>query len=608
MTRLRTLQLRLTRLLRRGRNESGLTIVEVVVASVVIMTVFISLAYVMTGSLETVGCSRQRNAADQLVNQTLEQIRALPYTTVSTGDVSSDLTGDSSVTSANGVYTYTPTGETMPSTSGSSTTPIYPHKAPATTYNGTTYNLTTYVTNYASAPGAYVPGAYRVIAMASWSGGSCRTTTSVSGQTIVDQPSGVTTPCVSDSTHPYPAPCQPFFQSEASNGDPYLQISPAPGASGNAISGIALTDAELGLPTLDCTLDMEQIANGQCKGETAHALLSISGAADQTTGGDTENCSISSDPSLSPTCTAAPSQPGVSNLTASGGGNALSLAVTSGDAGNLAGDTTAGANPACDDLSGNAILNGLPCTSGSLSQSGGSLSATATLASGGYSLGSTNLASLGAATSPLKVFDTDVSSSGGSYCASTSGDGCVHAGATRSLGALALAGLPAQVSTDVGSWGCGGYLLTIANFSDTVTSESGVSAASPSAQQNGTTGLLSYWNGTSCATQTISQSAWGSTPPTITMPTTTVTDSKFGGGTVVVTMTPTITVGATSTSSSTNNCASACTASASSPSPVVADVIYVVTVGGTTVVDADIHMDLGTLKAVTSYTQKPSAS
>ena len=588
---------------RLARAQQGFTLIEVMVALVLIMIVLVPMSYVMTSSLVTGGCAQQRDAADGLVNQELEEVRALPYTTVAAGDTSNDSTlthaVDPQITVTSGVYTYTPTGETMPVNSAASSSvpaPLNPHRA-AVPLNSTTYTVSTYVTKFGS-----VSGAYRVVALVSWSGGSCQGgPTSVSGQSVVDEPNAITTPCASDSTHPFPAPCQPFFFSEASDGNPYVSIQPADGVPADAMVGVPIANAELDLPTLDCSLQLEQVATGDCKAVTSGAVLDVSGAAEQDMGDDSTTCSFTSDPSGSATCSDTPAQGTVSALSATGSSNSLALTASSGDSGTLAGETVASGSPSCTDLSGTALTDGQPCDSGSLSE-GATMTAVATLSG----LGGATLASIGPTTTALKVFNTEAVASGdGGYCSATSGDGCVHAGATRSLGTLALAALPGTVASFVGSnWGCNGYLLEISNFSDTVTAESGVSAATPSAIQNGTTGVLKYWNGTSCTTQAITQSAWGASPPSnISIPAVAITD-----GATAVSITPSVTYQGTATASNTTNCANTCTASGTSESPLVVNLTYQVTVSGTLLLDVTLHADLGTLAATTSYTKKPGAS
>ena len=594
---------------RRAARQDGFTLVEVVVASFVIMTTLLAMAPVVSGALARSGCSRQRDAANSLANQLLEEVRSVSYSTVASGADTNDttFTTDSNVSISGGVYTYTPTGETMPSNSATGTSapsaPIDPLKS-TTTINNTTYTLKTYITNVTG-----TTGAYRVVGSVSWSGGSCAgVATSVTSQTVIDQPSGITTPCISDTTHPFPAPCQANLDSEVTAGDGYVQITPPTGYAGSAINGIALTNAELQMPALDCTLQVEQVTVNTCKATTSGSLLAVSGSSSQSAGAQAQNCTASTDPSGTATCSNSLSQ-SQSTLTASGSGNSLSLYSGSSDSGSVASTYSASGSTGCDDLSSVLITNSLPCDSGNVTQSGASLSATSSLTSGGHSLGSATLASIAVEPSATLGFNTRATSSGGTYCATTSGDGCVHAGIQRSLGTVGIGALPAQIATDVGgTWGCSGYLMQLSGYSDKTTSESGVNSASPTASFTGGSTTFKYWNGLTCVSQSITQAGWGTTPPSISVPTATVTDALFSGGVAVVTMTTTVTTAGTSTASTTTGCSATCTGTATSGSPVVADVVYQVTVSGTTIADLDIHLDLGTLAAKTTYTTAPSAS
>ena len=601
--------------------QKGFTVVELVVASAVIMTVLLSMAYVMTGSLISAGCSRQRNTADALVNKVLEQVRALPYTSVDSGSSTGDttFTGDTAnITNSGGTYTYTGTSETMPNTSGVLPAPLDPHQR-STTVNSTTYTVDTYVTNYSA-----ISGAYRVTAVASWSGGSCQgITRSVSAQTIVQQPSANTTPCLSDGTHPFPAPCVAAFYSTLNTGSGVISISTPNGYGGNAIAGIPLTLAQLSLPTANCTLQIEQVATGGCSATGSSETLNVNGST-QTSGGTSASCSDSSDPSSSALTCGAPtgtlSQAAMSTLTSTGGGNTLSLVPgVTGDSGSLVDTTAASSSPSCTDLAGTQQSNGKPCDHASVTQAS-LLTATASLAGGGVSMGTATLASVAADNYAKQLFDSQVTASGGTYCASTSGDGCIHSGTKRGYGAsVGIGGIPTTIKNDKfgsgGTFGCDGYALELVNYGDSSTAESGVSVSAPSASQVSSSGggsaQLKYATATGGCSP-VQNITWGATAPTtITFPTVNFTDAVFSGGSTTVTITPTLTIGTATATRTTSACGSnTCTTASTSTvqSPVRGDLVYTITTGGVTVCDMDIHMDLGTLFNQTSYTAAPSAS
>lgn len=610
------------------------------VASLIIMTVLLSMAYVMTGSLQTLGCSRQRNAANSVVNSALEEVRALPYATVAAGDDTTDDTkylpggsaADSNLSGSAAPYTYTPTGETfVTNTSSTAVAPITPHVS-SVAEDSTTYTLYAYVTNDSA-----ISGAYRVTAVATWSGGSCRgVSESVSAQTIVEQPSAITSPCLSDTTHPFPAPCAAELYTVVNSGNGYVEIQPASGVSGDAIAGINLSSAELSLPNVNCNLQIEQVAAGNCSATSSATSLDLNGSSASTSGGATSSCADSSDPSNSAlTCSSSLVAADLSTLTATGSGNTLTLSPTlSVDTGSTVDSTAASTNPACYDLTGAAITDSLPCDYGTVSQIA-TLGATLLMTASSKSLGSAVLASIGpdVAYKPAsgvsyraddQLFDTEATSSNdGSYCSSTSGSGCVHTGAQRSFGTIGLAALPPQVVTDLftsksKTYGCvSGYTFAIVGYADNLTAEAGVSASAPTATQgtNSSSGAyVEYAN--SAGTCTTTKINWGTSPSQISFPTVTETDTTVIGTStpVTVTITPTITLNATAITDTTGCSSPACITAATStvPSPATGTIVYDVTEGSgsslTTLCDIQLTFSLGTMSAQTSYTAAPSAS
>lgn len=78
--------------------EQGFSLIEVMVAMLVLVIVMFSLTYVMVNSLADTAYARQRSEATNLANQTIEEIRALPWTTIEQGMTATDLVGDNNVT------------------------------------------------------------------------------------------------------------------------------------------------------------------------------------------------------------------------------------------------------------------------------------------------------------------------------------------------------------------------------------------------------------------------------------------------------------------------------------------------------------------------------
>ena len=74
-------------------SEAGFTLVEVMVAAGILLTALVAMAYTMTVALSYTAFSRQRQGATGLANQTMEQIRALPFDVLKKGLSNADLTG-----------------------------------------------------------------------------------------------------------------------------------------------------------------------------------------------------------------------------------------------------------------------------------------------------------------------------------------------------------------------------------------------------------------------------------------------------------------------------------------------------------------------------------
>src|SRR5436190_1023674 len=66
-------------------SEEGFTLIELMLALGVILVAVIILAYTVSSSLANVAYSRQRDGANALANQTMEQLRALPFATIQAG-------------------------------------------------------------------------------------------------------------------------------------------------------------------------------------------------------------------------------------------------------------------------------------------------------------------------------------------------------------------------------------------------------------------------------------------------------------------------------------------------------------------------------------------
>ncbi len=132
----------------RNEPEEGFTLVELMVAMIVMFTALLVMAYTMLTGLSSVGYSRQRTEATALANQALEQIRALPASELymSTSDISSDptqLVSCGSSTCFNGRIVPIANFGSSPST-----TPFTPNHITTTTAlpGNTVYTVKSYLT------------------------------------------------------------------------------------------------------------------------------------------------------------------------------------------------------------------------------------------------------------------------------------------------------------------------------------------------------------------------------------------------------------------------------------------------------------------------------
>jgi hypothetical protein len=585
---------------------------ETVVALGVIMGGLIVLLPMYTASLVQTGFAKQREVATTLLDKTMEQVRALPFATVQKGLDNTDVVGsaDSRITISGNTYTFT-NGETIPhGTLGYTQAPLVPHLS-SPVINGTTYTVGVYPTNYAGSAGVY-----RITVIVSWAHTiKSGVSSSLTGQTLVSSAPG----CLSSATHPFGAPCQPFLYATATTADGYIRITSIPDDTSLPIRGVPVDKAEIDLTQSYSSMQIEQVAKVLGQSKTSGGAFHLNDDSTVSTGDVIAAVQADNDPgsTANPSQSASALQSGSSISQNDGTANPNSITIAPGslDTGGAVSTSSASVNPACNDLLAIPLTTALPCGSGKVQQLGTALSLSSGLYSGSSSLGSILIASVAAAPSETRLFTSRHTLTGGTYCASTSGDGCVHAAAQRSFGTIQLAALPTQFLTDgakPAGWGTGSnnYLIQLTNYSDKVVSESGVSAGSPTASQLPANGMgtptLSYWNGAGYTSLAVN---WGTVAPAISIPTVTITDAAVPGGSVTVTITPSIQLGATATAvNSPAGCNPACTSSATVASPISGHITYTVTRGTDTLASFDITVDLGTLSAQTSYRAAPSAS
>ena len=198
-------------LIRRARarlnGERGFTILETVIALMVVFGSLTALAYTASNGFRYTGYGRDRIQATGIANRIMEDIRGLAYTKITNGIPTSELATDSRAVNCSGTYRFEScAGEKIVSSTfaaGYTAAWLVPHKNTLTIGNlDVTY--ATYITN--NTP---TTTPYRVTVIIQWTGGAIGNApnNSVRLQTLFWSPDG----CVNSTTHPFAAPCQPFF-------------------------------------------------------------------------------------------------------------------------------------------------------------------------------------------------------------------------------------------------------------------------------------------------------------------------------------------------------------------------------------------------------------
>ena len=191
----------MTRRARPHPGDGGFSVVELVVAMVVILTVAVSSMTALVRTSSSLNVSRQREAASALATQALEQLRALPYAKVTAGLRSDDLAGDADLRTVSGGYNlYLPASVTgagtvdeplVASGTGSVPAPLYPHRSTPTTAGGLPSSFT-------SPPSLSVfvtkdpadSGAYTLTAVVRWTPGAGATQKVLVQRSLVYSPPG----------------------------------------------------------------------------------------------------------------------------------------------------------------------------------------------------------------------------------------------------------------------------------------------------------------------------------------------------------------------------------------------------------------------------------
>ena len=479
-------------------DERGFSLLETVIAITVIFGSLITLALSASTGFRYVGIGREQQAANQIANQLMEQARGLAFSKIQRGMQASGLSTDPNLVSgcsgdATGVYHLLDcSGEKVVSTNlgcPAQTTdcsvPIVPSTGTVAQDYPVDYTWHSYVTNDCPSEGSGCPtiSPYHVTIIVTWEGvgTSPDGVQGVTTQSLFHSPGG----CINSSTHPFAAPCQPFYFGQAIAPSGEIEVSGTVG-SVDFRSGTIITTG------VETTMQVEQVSQVQGSWSQSQTnLTTSSGTSVLPAAASFGATAVDSDPSATtPNYQVSAVDPGEgSDQFAYGGDSYVRVQNASGDSGQAISATAAGGADACPPvppaLTQESDLQ--PCGGAKVQQAGVArvvayLNQDTDLdASADLELGATALASIAAPSVPTTVF-TDRELVSGE-------DGNIENSASRTLGTVSIGGLP-EFLPEPDGWN--GAFLQLSDYADTASTAAGTTAVAPTTSIAGT---ISYWTG-----------------------------------------------------------------------------------------------------------------
>ena len=578
----------------------------------------------------------------------MEELRALPFSIIGTGmdnAVCSSGVADPKINCSTWTFTGASPAEPIPhgslsrtATSGSGTAnltndgldPLYtnqsingivPRNVRIKSVNKTSYTIRSYVSKgtstevyrvsvYVSFPNARKPGGVETI----------------SNQSLVYSQGG----CVSSATHPFGAPCQPFFYGLATTGIGSIFATPNdPDTTGiSGVDGTTMQRTQVEVTEATSSFQTEQITAVSGRTRASGSKIIGDAGGDLLSGNMVATGKVDDDPgSVSPvTSNGSVSQGTVSRIqlgpddTTSSTSRQVHSNASDGDTGNYVVTASALSAHNCIDFTGTtaALNTGLPCATSGARQMGTSV-ISFRLRDGGIYLANdafgrnTELATIEVAPGVRKSFTARYINGTLGHCTSTNGAGCSYSAAQRSFGTVTFAKLPTLFTSS----STPSYLARLTNYSDKATAERGVATSTATAVRlpaNGTgTPTLDVWDGnpsgalpggTSATGDLYSHfTTWSGSTTALTIPTVDLTNGDWR-----IRLVPQLSMGGLTTASDgPADCSTLCTTSANIGSPLSGTVEYNVWYKGSQLVDLNLAIDLGTLTAESQYKKAPSA-
>lgn len=576
-------------------DDSGFTLVELIVTMVVIGGMLLGLLAVQTSALVSTTQAKQRQYATALANELLEQARSLPWADASRGIAPTDLGSDPNV--AGGLLVYDGLNETLVTDATQTRAPLAmsgSHKTVRTDAAGVQFTARVYVTRESVGS---ANDALWVTVVVSWaSSATDGVTKTAAARSLLSAPEG----CPPLATRPFAGPCQAFLYADAgTTGGAVTVLGLTTGAE--PLPGLGVVSLPLTLPDTSTGLAAEQATRLHGVGTTSGALaLDGAGATVATTGQVTRRVDAGNDPAESGTVPASQTSSlsqVFGTLSQSAADGTFVLTPGSGETGGLVATMVAG-SPACTDING-ASVSGQPCSRTSVSGSGTALvqfKIPDHLPSSPWPPFTLVSVRPGTAESWSNRY---LGASGTTYCLGVvaASAGCSVAGAKHSFGPAYLGMLPGG-GTQIDGPSAENQLVTVTNYQSSVVTESGPSrTTAPTLTRSGT---VRYVNASGSAV------TLALTPTTdVSIPLDTLTRSYVlaGSNTLTVSVTGNLSVspGVWTRYNPVAACdTDVCSLEASMPS-VEVDLVYTLTGPGGYHVQFAVSNALGSATSITSY-------
>jgi prepilin-type N-terminal cleavage/methylation domain-containing protein len=485
-----------------GSGDSGFTLIETVMALMVIGVVLLMLVYGQALALKSTSTTKQRGQMTALANQYVEQMRAMPYASLQSGMSSTDLSGDPNLVSVSSTWRFRPAyntsiDEVVHHTAGQTAAPLAPHLQPQTTLGPATFSVGLYVTRTATYTAA-VPSLW-VTAVVTRVSGPGSAPKPIAVRTQVFSPSG----CLATSNRPYSGPCQAFFY--ANSGTTQGSISVAGLGGAPLTTELGLVSGSVVLPGLTAGSATEQTTTLDASATTS-GVLATTAAGPVTSGQVSADAMADDDPSTdvlpSPAAVAAASgSPAKSFLTGTFG--TLTLSPATSVTAKAMGTSSAKTTIPCKDVADATSTTAMPCAASSLTALAESVSVTP----GGLSL--FKPITVDSSASPGNAWAGRLALTQNLHCSllTTSGSvGCAAAEAKRTA-TVKLGAVPGSPATTASNWDTNIGLASTTTYSTAAYSEQGLGIATTPSRATGSSaraGLINYWNGSGYSSQPLS--------------------------------------------------------------------------------------------------------